>query len=55
MARLFARRFTPDRLVRELTPRDRPAARVAGVHLFTFNEVARTERWRRRTLERLTG
>jgi len=56
VARLFARRFTPDRLVRDLTPTATdPALRVAGVHLFTFNEVARTERWRRRTLERLTG
>ena len=56
VARLFARRFTPDRLVRDLTPTATdPALRVAGVHLFTFNEVARTERWRRRTLERLAG
>ena len=31
-----------------------PAARVAGFHLYTFNEVARTERWRRRTLARST-
>jgi methylenetetrahydrofolate reductase (NADPH) len=54
VARLFARRFTPDRLLRELTPcATDPAARVAGIHLYTFNEVARTERWRRRTLERL--
>ena len=27
-----------------------PAAGIAGFHLYTFNEVARTERWRRRML-----
>jgi methylenetetrahydrofolate reductase (NADPH) len=54
VARLFARRFTPEGLVRELTPcATDPSSRVAGFHLYTFNEVARTERWRRRTLERL--
>ena len=31
-----------------------PAAGVAGFHLYTFNEVGRTERWRQRTLSRLT-
>jgi methylenetetrahydrofolate reductase (NADPH) len=30
-----------------------PARRVAGLHLFTFNEPAATERWRREMLERL--
>jgi methylenetetrahydrofolate reductase (NADPH) len=30
-----------------------PASRVAGLHLYTFNEVARTERWRQETLGRL--
>jgi hypothetical protein len=30
-----------------------PASNVAGFHWYTFNELARTERWRRRTLERL--
>jgi methylenetetrahydrofolate reductase (NADPH) len=56
VSRLIKRQFTPDRLVRELTPSvTDPAARVAGFHLYTFNEVARTERWRRATLERLAG
>jgi methylenetetrahydrofolate reductase (NADPH) len=56
MSRLVTRQFKPDRLVRELTPcATDPAARVAGFHLYTFNEVARTERWRRATLERLGG
>jgi methylenetetrahydrofolate reductase (NADPH) len=30
-----------------------PASRFAGLHLYTFNEVARTERWRQETLGRL--
>jgi methylenetetrahydrofolate reductase (NADPH) len=55
-ARLLGRRFTPGELVRDLEPvASDPAARVAGFHLYTFNEVARTERWRRRTMERLAG
>lgn len=54
LARLVGGRFKPDRLVRELTPcATDPAARVAGFHLYTFNEVGRTERWRRAALERL--
>jgi methylenetetrahydrofolate reductase (NADPH) len=54
ISRVFTRQFNPDRLVRELTPcATDPAARVAGFHLYTFNEVERTERWRLRLLERL--
>jgi methylenetetrahydrofolate reductase (NADPH) len=54
ISRLVRRPFNPDSLVRELTPcATDPAARVAGFHLYTFNEVARTERWRRATLARL--
>jgi methylenetetrahydrofolate reductase (NADPH) len=54
LRRLLARRFDPGDLVRDLTPIvTDPAARVAGFHLYTFNEVARTERWRRRMIERL--
>jgi methylenetetrahydrofolate reductase (NADPH) len=30
-----------------------PGSRVAGLHLYTFNEVKRTERWRREMLARL--
>ncbi|WP_330284364.1 methylenetetrahydrofolate reductase [Streptomyces sp. NBC_00588] len=30
-----------------------PSAGVAGLHLFTFNQIAETERWRRTLLERL--
>lgn len=32
-----------------------PSAGVAGLHLFTFNQVAETERWRRAPLDRLGG
>jgi methylenetetrahydrofolate reductase (NADPH) len=56
LSRLLTRRFTPDGLVRELAPTAAdPEAGVAGFHLYTFNEVERTERWRRDTLERLAG
>jgi methylenetetrahydrofolate reductase (NADPH) len=54
MARLVTRTFKPDPLLRRLGPTVAdPDANVAGFHLYTFNEVARTERWRRATLERL--
>ena len=46
--------YSPERLltpaVAELTS---PAAKVAGLHLFTFNQIAETERWRRALLDRL--
>lgn len=54
MSRLVTRQFKPGRLLRDLTPVvTDPASNVAGFHLYTFNEVGRTERWRRQTLERL--
>jgi methylenetetrahydrofolate reductase (NADPH) len=31
-----------------------PERRVAGLHVFTFNEIEPTERWRREMLARLT-
>lgn len=56
MARLMTRQFKPDPLLRALAPTvTDPAANVAGFHLYTFNEVARTERWRRQALERLSA
>ena len=52
VSRLLTRQFKPDRLLDELAPAvTDPALRVAGFHLYTFNEVARTERWRRARLE----
>jgi methylenetetrahydrofolate reductase (NADPH) len=54
MSRLMTRSFKPDPLVKDLAPvYGDPAAGIAGFHLYTFNEVERTERWRRRTLEKL--
>jgi methylenetetrahydrofolate reductase (NADPH) len=53
ISRLLTRQFKPGRLVEELTPVvTDPAARVAGFHLYTFNEVGRTERWRQALLAR---
>jgi methylenetetrahydrofolate reductase (NADPH) len=40
-----------ERLAKDITD---PENRVSGVHIYTFNEVASTERWRRQTLERLS-
>ena len=54
MSRLITRQFKPDPLLRGLGPTIAdPAAKIAGFHLYTFNEVARTERWRRAALARL--
>ena len=54
LSRLMTRSFKPDPLVQELAPLYAdPAAEIAGFHLYTFNEVGRTERWRRRMLERV--
>ena len=54
MSRLITPQSKPGRLLNDLTPVvTHPASNVGGFHLYTFNEVARTERWRRRTLQRL--
>jgi methylenetetrahydrofolate reductase (NADPH) len=54
MSRLMTRQFKPDPLLKGLAPTlADPTANVGGFHLYTFNEVARTERWRRQALERL--
>jgi methylenetetrahydrofolate reductase (NADPH) len=54
--RLVTRRFKPDHLVRDLAPTAAdPQANVGGFHFYTFNELARIERWRRRTLDRLAA
>ncbi|AJF69066.1 5,10-methylenetetrahydrofolate reductase [Streptomyces vietnamensis] len=46
--------YSPDRLLargeKALTA---PSAGVAGLHLFTFNQIAETERWRRAAIDRL--
>jgi methylenetetrahydrofolate reductase (NADPH) len=56
LRRLITRTFSPQPLMHRLEPlwKD-PAANIAGLHVFTFNELERTERWRREAIERLTA
>jgi methylenetetrahydrofolate reductase (NADPH) len=47
--------YRPDKLVERLAPAlGRPENNLQGFHLFTFNEVARTEAWRQEWLARLS-
>jgi methylenetetrahydrofolate reductase (NADPH) len=47
--------YQPDRLIERLGPAlGRPENNLQGFHLFTFNEVARTEAWRQEWLARLS-
>jgi methylenetetrahydrofolate reductase (NADPH) len=47
-------RFGPDALLRELAPTlAHPAADVAALHVFTFNQVERTVAWQRAMLDSL--
>jgi methylenetetrahydrofolate reductase (NADPH) len=46
--------YQPDRLLgRAAATLAAPESGVAGLHIFTFNQVAETERWRQRLLDRL--
>jgi methylenetetrahydrofolate reductase (NADH) len=55
LTRLLTRQFKPTRLLNGLAQVvSEPDTGVAGFHLYTFNEVGATERWRQRTLTRLT-
>ncbi|GAA3837606.1 methylenetetrahydrofolate reductase [Streptomyces coacervatus] len=48
--------YSPERLLtRAEEALTAPSAGVAGLHLFTFNQIAETEVWRRAVLERLGG
>lgn len=48
--------YSPDRLLaRGEAALTAPSAGVAGLHLFTFNQIAETERWRRAVIDRLGG
>ncbi|MET9882105.1 5,10-methylenetetrahydrofolate reductase [Streptomyces sp. NPDC006430] len=48
--------YSPERLLRRsASALGSPEAGVAGLHLFTFNQIAETERWRRAMLERTGG
>lgn len=49
-------RYSPDGLLADMADRlDDPLADISGVHIYTFNQVATTERWRRGYLEELAG
>ncbi|MFF4691602.1 5,10-methylenetetrahydrofolate reductase [Streptomyces sp. NPDC001307] len=48
--------YAPERLLsRSAEAFSGSSAAVAGLHLFTFNQIAETERWRRAALDRLGG
>jgi methylenetetrahydrofolate reductase (NADPH) len=48
--------YSPERLLaRTEEALTAPSAGVAGLHLFTFNQIAETERWRCALLDRLSG
>jgi methylenetetrahydrofolate reductase (NADPH) len=50
------RRYMPTELLTELVPSFAdPPARIRGIHVYTFNELERTERWRRELVGQLTG
>jgi methylenetetrahydrofolate reductase (NADPH) len=56
LSRVLTRQFKPTKLLDELSQVvTEPDTGVAGFHLYTFNEVARTERWRQRTIDRLAA
>ena len=46
--------YRPERFIARIAPTIAPAAaRVEGLHIFTFNQVAATEKWRRECHERM--
>ena len=48
--------YSPERLLGRLGPAlASPAARVEGLHLFTFNQIQQTEQWRQMLLARTHG
>src|SRR5215210_5840647 len=54
LSRVLTRQFKPNRLLDGLSQVvAEPDTGVAGFHLYTFNEVGRTERWRQRAIARL--
>jgi methylenetetrahydrofolate reductase (NADPH) len=49
-----ARPYRPDELLRGIHEHlDDPGLKIPGFHLFSFNDVEATERWRQATLRRL--
>ncbi len=47
--------FSPERLLGQVTRAAEPAAGIAGLHVFTFNQVAETEQWRQALIARAGG
>jgi hypothetical protein len=48
--------YQPDRLIRSLAPAfGRPSLNIEGFHIFTFNELERTEAWRQGLMARLAA
>jgi len=46
--------YSPDRLIEGLIPSlADPQNKVRGLHIYTFNEVEKTEAWRREKLDRI--
>jgi methylenetetrahydrofolate reductase (NADPH) len=53
--RVRPRVYAPTKLLHRLAPTIAdPAARIGGLHVYTFNELERTESWRRQLVERLS-
>jgi len=53
---LTSRPYQPDDLLAGIQQHlDEPGLGIPGFHLFSFNDVERTERWRQDTLRRLNG
>jgi methylenetetrahydrofolate reductase (NADPH) len=51
---LLRRTYRPDALLEQLAPHfSRPDSGVAGLHIYSFNEIERVERWRRDAIARL--
>jgi methylenetetrahydrofolate reductase (NADPH) len=55
LTRLFLRgRYSPDYLIDGLAPHlGDPLSNVGGFHIYTFNELGKTELWRQETIKRL--
>ncbi|MBW3592142.1 MAG: methylenetetrahydrofolate reductase [Actinobacteria bacterium] len=47
--------YRPDRLVRQIAEATPEDAGIAGVHVYTFNELGSTEAWRQRLLARVAA
>ena len=53
---LRPRHYEPTDLLRALAPTFAdPRARLGGIHVYTFNELEKTETWRRQLVDRLTN